>query len=184
GIHASIDPNDDLTADAMYTLKLGDQLRDLGGQAIAPTTATIVPTASRGPTPIPQVLRPRESSDPAPREPRSGAGPNEIAMDKPLIGRETTRLSPSVLAAELHDPTALGGPIAFTLRKGQRLKATGLNIKLGGEIPSGLSTGDLEIELLTDAGGRLYRNPYQPDDQRPENENAPLYADLYLDLAI
>src|SRR5690606_774883 len=60
GIHASIDPNDDLTADAMYTLKLGDQLRDLGGQAMVPTTVTIVPTASRGATPIAQVLRTRE----------------------------------------------------------------------------------------------------------------------------
>lgn len=184
GIHVSIDPKDDLTAGAMYTLKLGSELRDLGGQALEPTTVTIVPTASRGASTLVQMLRVRETGDPGPAESRSGAVPNEIVMDKPLIGRETTRLSPSVLVAELHDPEALGGPIAFTLRKGQRLKAEGLNIKLGGQIPSGLSTGDLEIELLTDAGGRLYRNPYQPDDQRPENENAPLYADLYLDLAI
>ena len=184
GIHASIDPKDDLTADAMYTLRLGNALRDLGGQALEPTTVTIVPSASRGATPIAQVLRTRGEGDPGPAESRSGAVPNEIVMDKPLIGRETTQLQPSALAAELHDPKALGGPIAFTLRKGQRLKASGLNIKLGGEIPSGLSTGDLEIELLTDAGGRLYRNPYQPADQRPENKNAPLYVDLTLDLAI
>jgi hypothetical protein len=184
GIHASIDPKDDLTAGAMYTLRLGNQLVDLGGQPLTPTTVTIVPASTRGTTPIAQVLRTRTANDPGPAESRSGAVPNEIVMDKPLIGRETTRLLDSALAAELHDPKALGGPIAFTIRKGQRLTATGLDIKLGGQIPSGLATGDLHIELLTDAGGRLYRNPYQPADQRPENANAPLYVDLSLDLAI
>jgi hypothetical protein len=184
GIHVSIDPKDDLTAGSMYVLRVGNQLRDLGGQAMSPTVVTIVPTASRNGTPIAQVLRTRQKGDPGPEESRSGATPNEIVMYKPLIGRETTQLQDSVLATEMHDPKALGGPIAFTLRKGQRLNASGLNIKLGGQIPSGLATGDLKIELLTDADGRLYRNPYQPADQRPENANAPLYVDLCLDLAI
>jgi hypothetical protein len=89
-----------------------------------------------------------------------------------------------VLSAELADPTALGGPIAFTIRRGQRLRASGLDVKLGGEIPVGLSTGDLQIELLTDGGGRMYRNPNQPAEQRPENGRAPLYVDLSLDLAM
>jgi hypothetical protein len=89
-----------------------------------------------------------------------------------------------VLAAELGDPTALGGPIAFTIRRGQRLRASGLDVKLGGEIPVGLSTGELQIELLTDGGGRMYRNPHHAPEQRPENARAPLYVDLSLDLAV
>ncbi|HEY5923041.1 MAG TPA: Ig-like domain-containing protein, partial [Kofleriaceae bacterium] len=184
GIHASIDPKTDLKPGANYTLRLGNQLLDLGGQALPAISIQFVPTDSGGAAPIAQVLRTRGDGDPGPAESRSGAVPNEIVMDKPLIGRETTQLQPSALAAELGDPTVLGGPIAFTLRKGQRLVSTGLDIKLGGEIPSGLSTGDLHIELLTDGGGRMYRNPYQPAEQRPENANAPLYVDLSLDLAI
>src|SRR6185369_17809575 len=86
--------------------------------------------------------------------------------------------------AELGDPKALGGPIAFTIRAGQRLRASGLDIKLGGELPVGLSTGDIEIELLTDGGGRLYRNPYHPTDQRPDNDRSPLFVDLSLDIAV
>jgi hypothetical protein len=85
---------------------------------------------------------------------------------------------------ELGDPKALGGPIAFTIRRGQRLRASGLDVKLGGEIPVGLSTGELQIELLTDGGGRIYRNPHQAAEQRPENARAPLYVDLSLDLAV
>ncbi len=185
GIHVSIDPVTDLTAGSMYTLRVGNQILDLGGQAMAPIAMTFTPQNSLGTTgPIMQTLRTRLEGDPGPAESRSGAKPNEIVMDKPLIGREVTQLQDSALATEMGDPNALGGPIAFTLRKGQRLTTTGLDVKLGGEIPSGLSTGDLHIELLTDAGGRLYRNPYQPAEQRPENERAPLYVDLTLDLAI
>jgi hypothetical protein len=184
GIHVSIDPKSDLTAGSMYTLRIGNQVLDLGGQPIMPISMQLTPKATRASPPIAQVLRTRQAGDPGPAESRSGAVPNEIVMDKPLIGRETTKLMPSTLATELGDPKALDGPIAFTLRKGQRLTSSGLDIKLGGQIPSGLSTGDMYIELLTDAGGRIYRNPYQPAEQRPENKNAPLYVDLSLDLAI
>ncbi len=184
GIHVSIDPVEDLAAGGMYTLRLGDQLRDLGGEALAPTTVTIVPQAIGAATPIGQVLRTRQEGDPGPAQSRSGGVPNDIVLASPLIGEETTHLQPGALAAELGDPKALGGPIAFTLRKGQRLTMSGFDIMLGGVIPSGETTGDLQIELLTDAGGRLYRNPYQPADQRPENARAPLYVDLTLDLAI
>src|SRR6185436_17522624 len=112
--------------------------------------------------------------DPGPDRSRSGAKSNEIVIDKPLIGKSSSTMLASALAAELGDPKVLNGPIAFTIRKGQRLRSTGLDIRLGGEIPAGLSTGDVWIELLTDAGGRMYRNPHQPAEQRPENARAPL----------
>jgi len=184
GIHVAIDPVEDLTPGETYTVRLGNRIVDLGGQPLAPTAFTFMPKNSGGATPIKQVLRTRHDGDPGPRTSRAGAVRNQIVMDKPLIGRETSEMLPSSLAAELGDPKALGGPIAFTIRRGQRMKAAGLDIKLGGQIPVGLSTGDIEIEILTDAGGRLYRNPYQPAEQRPENARAPLYADLSMDLAV
>ncbi|HEX8111848.1 MAG TPA: Ig-like domain-containing protein, partial [Kofleriaceae bacterium] len=92
-------------------------------------------------------------------------------------------MQPGALATELGDP-ALGGPLAFTIRRGQRLRASGLDVQLGGVLPAGLATGDILIELLSDAGGRIYRNPHQPGDQRPDNDHSPLIADLSLDLAI
>lgn len=184
GIHASIDPAGDLVAGATYQLRLGAELRDLGGQALAPITIPLTPRATRTATPVAQVLRTRAAGEPGPRSSRSGAAPNVIVIDKPLIGRETTELLPSALAAELHDPKALGGPIAFTIRRGQRLSSTGMSIALGGQIPVGLDTGDVVIELLADATGRMYRNPYHAAEQRPENERAPLFVDLSLDVAV
>ena len=179
-------PIDDLTAGEPYTLRLGNQLADLGGQPVAPTTVTFTPAqTARGAAPIAQVLRTRQAGDPGPARRARAPTPNVIAVDKPLIGSETSTMLPATLAAELGDPKALGGPIAFTIRKGQRLLGERASTSSSAaQIPSGLTTGDIMIELLTDAGGRLYRNPYQPDDQRPENDRAPLYVDLSMDVAV
>jgi hypothetical protein len=130
------------------------------------------------------MLRTRQAGDRGAAASHAGGERNVISIDTPLIGKATARVLPSVLAAELGDPEALGGPIAFTIRRGQRLKASGLDVRLGGELPVGLSTGDIEIELLTDGGGRIYRNPYQPADQRPDNERSPLLVDLSMDVAV
>ncbi|HWU87893.1 MAG TPA: Ig-like domain-containing protein, partial [Kofleriaceae bacterium] len=185
GIHVSIDPRMDLTPGTTYQLRLGNKITDLGGRALAPVSFSLVPLNSRGTAgPIAQVLRTRQPGDPGPRTTVAGAEPNVIQLVKPLIGRESVTLLDSALAAELGDPKALGGPIAFTIRRGQRLHASGIDVKLGGQIPVGLSTGELQIELLTDAGGRMYRNPHQAAGQPPENTRAPLYVDLAMDVAL
>jgi hypothetical protein len=184
GIHVAIDPKDDLVAGQQYLVRLGNRVVDLAGQPLAPVSFTFTPLSTQGPGAVKQVLRIRQDGDPGPRSSRAATTSNEIVMQKPLIGRETSRMLPASLAAELGDPKALGGPIAFTIRKGQRMRATGLDVKLGGEIPVGLATGDIIIELLTDGGGRIYRNPHQPADQRPENDRAPLYTDLSIDAAV
>ncbi len=184
GIHVAIDPIDDLTPGETYQVKLGNQLLDLGGQPVAATTIPLTPQDSGGANPIPQTLRTRQDGDPGPARSRSGAAINVIALDKPLIGKETSTMLPAALHAELGQPDALGGPIGFTIRRGSRLRANALPVKLGGTIDTGLQTGDVYIEFLTDAGGRIYRNPFQADDQRPENDRAPLYVDLSMDVAV
>ena len=184
GIHVAIDPARDLVAGTPYVLRLGGRLLDLGGQPVTTTTTTLTPQASLGPGATAQRLRTRGPADPGPATSRTGSARNVIVFDKPLIGREESTLAPSALAAELGDPRALGGPIAFVIRRGQRMSASGLEVALGGEIPLGLSTGAIEIEILTDSGGRIFRNAYQPAEQVPENARAPLHADLTLDLAV
>ncbi|MEJ7600787.1 MAG: Ig-like domain-containing protein [Kofleriaceae bacterium] len=170
GIHASIDPLTDLAPGRRYEVRAGAGIRDLGGRALAPATASLMPLDSGASAPVIQVARTRQPGDPGPDRSRSGAEPNVVAIDKPLIGRETVTMLPGTMQIELGDPKALeehGDAIAFTIRRGQRLAMTGLDIKLGGEIPAGLATGEIQIELLTDANGRLYRNPYQPAEQVP-----------------
>ena len=185
GIHVALDPKTDLTAGQMYTIKLGSKLVDRSGQALVPTMVTLTPHDSRaGNPPIRQTLKTRQMGDPGSSVSRTGLPPNTVAISKPLIGSQTASVLDSELATEMGDPKVLGGPISFTIRKGARLRNSGLEVKLGGQIPVGLQTGEIEIELLTDGGGRLFRNPHQDPGQRPENERAPLYMDLSMDIAI
>jgi hypothetical protein len=185
GIHVSIDPIADLTGGASYTLQVGSSVVDLGGQPIASTMVALTARDTKGTTGgSQQTLRTRTPSDP-PIPSRAGAIDNQVVIDKPLIGVQTQTLEPSALAGELGDPNALDGPIAFTIRRGQRMSLSGLTVELGGQIPVGVSTGDIFIEFVTDGGGRIYRNPNQAADQSPDDgSRAPLYADLSFDVAV
>ncbi|HEY1556900.1 MAG TPA: Ig-like domain-containing protein [Kofleriaceae bacterium] len=183
-VHVSIDPVDDLTAGQTYTLRLNSSIADLGGQQLAPTQVQLTPHDSVGSGTIPQLLRTRQMGDPGTASPRAGLKTNTIVLNHPLIGQQTQQILPATMATELGDPQALDGPIAFTMRRGQRFHVSGLDIAFGGAVPSGLSTGEIEIELLTDGGGRMYRNPNQSPDQSPENDRAPVYVDFSLDVAV
>lgn len=183
GIHVSIDPRNDLGANRPYHIRLGDQLTDLGGQRLAPAVIAVVVEDSGASRPIAQRLRTRITGDPGATRSRAGGTANEIAIANPLIGAESSQMLPGVLAAELGDP-AREGPIGFVIRRGQRLRASGLDVKLGGELPAGLSTGEIVIELVSDAGGRLYRNPHRAASQVPDNDFSPLAVDLTMDIAM
>jgi Bacterial Ig-like domain len=130
-----------------------------------------------------QTFRTREAEDPVEIVALTDAG-NSIDLVHPLIGATSAAVRPSALVTELGDPAVLGGPIAFTIPKGQRLASSAIDIALAGAVASGLSTGDIAIELIADGGGRIYRNRYQPADTIPTNEEAPMMIDLSLDLAI
>jgi hypothetical protein len=190
GIHVSIDPVDDLVGGASYQLVLGSSLVDLSGEKLAPLTFPFVPRNTHAvgsdgsPILYSEVLRTRQPGDPGWPSPRLGSTPNAMALTHPLIGNNSTSLLPGSLAGEIGDTTALGGPISLTVRRGQRLHVAGIDVALGGQIPVGVSTGDIEIEILTDANAMMYRNPYQSPDQSFDNARAPSYADLSLDLAV
>jgi hypothetical protein len=193
-VHVSLDPIDDLVADQSYQLKIGSGLTDLAGRPVTPAVVALTPRRSAAAHPIVEMLRTRAAGDHGPAAPHVSATRNAIAIDSPLIGTTALAMQPGALAIELGDPTILdqtlpddrklSDRLAFTIRRGQRLRAGGLDVQLGGVVPAGLSTGDILIELLSDAGGRIYRNPHQPVDQRPDNDRSPLLVDLSLDLAI
>ncbi|MEZ4365426.1 MAG: Ig-like domain-containing protein [Kofleriaceae bacterium] len=187
GIHASIDPVEDLVPDASYELRIGPALTDLGGTPVVAAVATLTPRSSGAARPVVQSLRTREPGDPGPTSSRSGAEVNVAVVSHPLIGAQRSEVLPATLQSELGDPAALpdlGYPIAFSIRRGQRLRLGALPLALGGVVPTGLATGDMIIEFLTDADGRLFRSPHQDPDQRPENLRAPLQVELTMDLAI
>ncbi len=183
GIHVAIDPHAPLVPGAAYELRVGDQLADLSGERAAPAVVAFVAEGSLGAGGTRQLFRTRQPDDVAAAVARVDDA-NVMEVAHPLIGEAIASVLPGVLETELGDPLAQGGPIAFRIPRGQRLASSGLEVALAGAIPSGLATGDIWIEMLTDGGGRIYRNPHRPADTRPDNEHAPLLVDLSFDLAV
>ncbi|HET9988439.1 MAG TPA: Ig-like domain-containing protein, partial [Kofleriaceae bacterium] len=181
GIHVALAPAAPLIAGDAYELVLGGQLLDTGGEAFAATTIAFTPVDTLGSGPIAQHFRIRQPGDPMPDIARTDAS-NTIAIVHPLIGSASAAISPGAIDAALGDPAALGGPIAFTIPKGQRFAAAGLEIALGGAVPSGLTTGDIAIELVTTGGGVIEHNAFS--DASPDNTDAPLRVELDLDVAV
>lgn len=183
GIHVTLDPVLPFVAGAPYEVRIGDALADLAGERAAATAFAFTPENGLGRGAATQTFRTREPEDPVDIVALTDAG-NAIELVHPLIGATSAAVRPSALVTELGDPAVLGGPIAFTIPKGQRLASSAIEIALAGAVPSGLSTGDIAIELVADGGGRIYRNRYRPADTIPTNEEAPMMVDLSLDLAI
>jgi hypothetical protein len=181
GIRVSLDPLDPLVAGASYELRIDDRARDLGGESFEPTTVAIVPLDGIGRGTVEQTLRMRADGDPVGEIARLDVT-NALELSHPMIGTVRGTMSPGAVTSYLGDPAVAGGPIAFTIPRGQRLGSSALDVLLGGTVPSGLVTGDIRIEILTDATGVLHRNRLSPD--QPPGQGAPIQVEVTLDLGL
>lgn len=182
--HLVIDPTTDLLAQERYELVLTG-LTDRGGAALPATTLAFTPGGGATYEQVVELDQPGSPSGPGDAlSELTGVPINSVDKRSLLIGRATLGLLPGTLRAELGDPKAFGGPIPFTVRKGQSLRASELPLRLAGIIGLGAHTGDLRFEILTDANGWVSRNRLRPAEQRPDDLGAPLEVELFLDAAL
>ncbi|AUM13410.1 Ig-like domain-containing protein [Ketobacter alkanivorans] len=186
--HISFDPDEDLTPGVTYRLRLGSGIVDLNGEAVNPVTYEMVPvnsnscdcvitqrfntTAAYGEAGFPQTSR------------LTGRPLNAIDLYSPLIGSNDINLRDITLEARLADPSAFGGLIPFVIRKGVYLDITGLDLRLGGEVPANLQTGDITASFITDVTGYMDRNPYRPYSTQVDDDKSPIFVYLIFDLAL
>ncbi|MBK7540103.1 MAG: Ig-like domain-containing protein [Myxococcales bacterium] len=182
GQHLVVDPDADLDAGARHELVLTG-LTDRGGTALPATTLSFSPVSGPSYEQVVALDLPDAGASPELSE-LTGAPINSVHKHAPLIGSAELSLLPGTLRAELGDPTAFGGPIPFTVRKGQRLSASELPLRLAGVVGLGYQTGPLRFDLLSDANGWVTRNPHRPADVRPDDRDAPLMVELFLDAAL
>lgn len=189
GPHLTFDPDADLAPGERYTLRLSERIRDGGGEALAATSLWFTPRSSRlaDGTLIEQVL----DAEPAAGDPDfpgeaviAGVLANTIDLASPLVGQQTLSLQDGRVAIAMADPQAFAGVIPIVVRKGQTLQASGIDVDLGGVIPTGLSTGDIRVTFVSDASGFITRNPYRDPELPPDDAGAPISVELTFDMAI
>lgn len=187
GPHLTFSPQAKLRSDVTYELQLSEDIKDLGGEAALATSFAIVPQATdqgyEQTLALESAAKPESASFGEPST-LSAVPSNATLLTSQLIGSNVLALQPASLQAQLWDPAEHGGAIPFTIRRGQRIDVDSLDIFLGGQVSQGVSTGTLHFTLLTDAFGTLSRSPYRSADQPPDDERAPVFADIVMDAAV
>jgi hypothetical protein len=158
------DPDEDLAA-GKYTMTITQGVLGVAGEKLAKDATfdyDVVSTQPRHQLTVENCptlgthssCTPATSVDQLPAHPLTGDYTNSMLVDSLLLGPTRTYVS-GQLTAELGSPGGDGSQIPMVIRKGQTLYATNIISTMGGEIPTGLQTGESKITVLTDAVGVL-----------------------------
>lgn len=194
GTHISFDPDEDLTPNATYRLRLTDTILDIGGEALVPGDYDFTPVNTSvevsPENPDGRILQ-TLNTDPAvgdatfPATSRVlGDTINSIRLVSQLVGETSIDVKDANLQAVMGDPALFPDMIPLAIRKGQLIESTGLDVRLGGAIPANLQTGDVTVRFISDATGFVVRNPFRTPDTLPDDFQSPLFVFLAFDAAV
>ncbi|MDP8225012.1 MAG: Ig-like domain-containing protein [Candidatus Lernaella stagnicola] len=184
------DPDEDLTAGETYQLTVTQEMFDANGDNLAvPFHAQFVPLSTgehtllamdKCPTAVPGF----GFCDALPDD---GAYPKSQIIPYPMNSMYTKSVFLGVtnmliggrLWNEFGDAKLSPDRIPFVVRKGQKLIGKPLQYKVGGVIPSGILTGEIQITLLTDAVGEMLGSEFVHGEA-----GLPATITLFLDAAM
>ena len=174
----TIDPREDLVAGAEYTLVL-DGLTGRSGDELPRQEYSIVPEDSEPrETMLQQVV---DSEGGVLTSPLTGDPVNLVPFESVLLGDDNASQQEAVIAAELAFIPDFPEISPLRVPRGTRLSSEGhppVDVRIGGTVPAGFDSGDVEVRLLSDAVGYMMPNPYS------NAEDAPRLIRLFMDVAI
>ncbi len=182
------DPAEDL-APGTYTFTVTGELKDAGGERLLTDVSYTYEVKSTYPhatiyaencptTGEYSSCEPAASAAELPTHPLTGDAVNSMKVVSHLLGTSYVYMS-GQLEIEQCSPFNPADQIPLTIRAGQRLYATTLPATLGGAIPTGLETGKITIQLLTDAIGMM-----RASDLANVKPGAPVALSLTMDAAM
>lgn len=187
GPYMTVDPKPEyLKAGEKYSLKLtgavastyGDDLVNSTGNGGEVLSFTPKPSSPRGkPTILVQKIT--SSNDGNVLSPLTGKAVNVVPVNGTLLGQDanTTQASANI-DAELADATVYPNDLPIRIPKGTVLNGSSIDVKIGGKVPAGITSGAVKMTLLSDATGYLGPNPYTT------NPNALRIVHLFMDVGI
>ena len=160
------DPDEDLTPGVSYWLTVTEDLKDYSGEGMAESFQKKFTAVTTGKHTVlamdncPTVVDGNYFCEALPDNslfPKSkfiDRELNSMFADSVLLG-PTKFMIGSRLWNEFGDPKLSPSRVPFVVRKGQQLVGSGLKGYVGGEIPSGVDTGNVTVTVLTDTVGEL-----------------------------
>ncbi|MCD6061768.1 MAG: hypothetical protein K0S16_2079, partial [Moraxellaceae bacterium] len=157
----SIDPKQDLLAGRTYRLKLTSALKSTLGVALTPgdyAELALVPQQS-GPRAT-MALEVPDSAGGTVLSPLTGAAINRVPIASTLLGDNSASQTGGNLYAELAYVPNYPQVTPLTMRRGNRISGSAVDVRIVGEVPAELNTGTITIDIVSDASGYMLPNPY------------------------
>ncbi len=165
------DPAQDLTAGKTYRLIVNNMLKDYSGDGLLEDfTVDFIPRSTGNRThlamdKVPTVVEGSAFVDALPDDslfPKSkfiDRDINSMLANSVMMGETNIKVG-SRLWNEFGEAALSPDRIPFVVRKGQRLRGKGLKGTLGGEITTGVDTGEVVVTVMTDAIGEMLGSEY------------------------
>ena len=190
--YITLDPRTDLIGGETYQVTLSG-VEDFDEDAVADVTYEFVPLLSKASVgDANPEIRQLMKADPTlgeagyPSISRLHGEPlNQFNLETVALGTTRVDTKPVTLEGWLGRPSQFPDATPVVARAGQQLRITGIDpIKLGGEVDTKISSGDIIGTFVTDVTGFLTKNPYRPKGVNPDDELAPLHVYMDFDLAM
>ncbi|WP_133493065.1 Ig-like domain-containing protein [Alcanivorax sp. 24] len=171
-----------LTPGENYTLRLGDGITSVYGETFGGDEIAFTPKDS-SPRGEPGILVQRitDSANRTNLSPLTGKPINEVPVNGVLLGEDAniTQASNNAVMAELADVTQYPDVTPIRLPRNTVLDGSSIDVLIGGHVPAGFSSGQVEMRMLSDATGYLVPNPYNSN-----RSDALRIVHLFMDVAI
>lgn len=174
----SVDPKEDMTPGATYELSVNG-VESIFGEQIAGFTHSTVPQDTTSPTtgeravlvtnapPADDALGCQDEgvivSD------LTGQPINCVPVNSTLLQDKTISKQQGDVYAELAFAPNFPEVTPLRVKKGGILKGDSLEVLIGGEVPVGFDSGEVTVQIISDATGYLFPNPNAESDQAPKN---------------
>lgn len=182
----TVDPKDDMVPGQTYELVI-DGVKNEAGDTIAAFTHSTVPQDTTSPTTGERAVL-VTNAPPADKDlgcldegvrlsALTGQPINCVPVIGTLLQDKTVSKQSGDVYAELAFAPSFPEVTPLRVKKGGILKGDALEVFIGGEVPVGFDSGEVTVQIISDATGYLFPNP------NAESDNAPKQLRLMMDVA-
>ncbi len=186
GDAVTVDPHEDLQPGRTYTLKLTDSIRGVGDDQLTGgyEQSWVAGNSRPRATLVQEVVQASDAAvDPCNQDDAlsaklTGAVMNCVPLMSTLLGNKDATLQSGDVHAELAYLPNYPDVSPLRIPRGSLLTGSNIDVRVGGDVPAGFSTGDISVTFLSDATGYLLPNPYS------DAHEAPKQIKLFMDVSM
>ena len=180
--HMTVDPDSTLTPGETYELSLGTQITSrIDGSGLPEDSSwRFTPMDSTSPGGA-RSVQAQQAVTNAGKLALTGKEANSVLLSATSLGQNNKTIQEGTVFAQLGFVPRFdqaGKSVPLRIERGALLTGSNVEVLVGGEVPAGYGSGEIDVRFISDANGYLMPNPYT------DSPDAPRIVRLFLDLAM